>query len=247
MYPEICKIGHFTIYSFGTMLVLAFLVASTLARRRAKSQNINPDIIFNLLFFTFIVAILGARFLYILQNIGYYLKNPSQIIMLQHGGLSWFGGLVFGVIFDVLYLKKKKLAVYKIMDLVIPFVALGQAIGRIGCLLNGCCFGKSVSKFGLYFDYFTGEKIMRIPTQLYSSLLLLAIFIILRFLQERPHEEGEIFFTYLLLYCFKRFFIEFWRADSPRLILNLTLFQIISLVIFSLALVKLILLKNLKN
>ena len=235
MYPEIYQIGPFTIYSYGSMLVLAFLISSALARSQARRQNINPGIIFNLAFIVFIWGILGARLLYVIENINYYLKNPSETIMLQHGGLSWFGGLILGVVSGIIYLKRKNLKVYTILDLVIPFVAIAQAIGRIGCLLNGCCFGK-ISKFGLYFDT---HKLILIPTQIYSSLILIFIFIILRFLQDRPHREGNIFFTYLLLYSVKRFFIEFWRADNEVIFFRLTLFQIISIVIFCLALIKL--------
>lgn len=243
MHPIICKIGPFTVYSYGLMLVLAFMVSSTLAKFQAKRQeHINPDLIFNLSFFVFISGIIGARLLYIIENINYYIKNPIEIIMLQHGGLSWFGGLIFGILFSIIYLNKKNLSLYKFLDLIVPFVALGQAIGRIGCLLNGCCFGK-VSKFGLYFDV---HKLVLIPTQMYSSLALIFIFVILRFLQNRPHREGEVFFIYLLLYSVKRFFIEFWRADHEAILFGLTLFQIISIVIFCFALWKLILIKKVK-
>ncbi len=242
MYPVICKIGPFSIYSYGLMLVVAFAVSSTLARLQAKKQNINPDIIFNFSFVVFISGIIGARILYIIQNLSYYLKNPLETIMLQQGGLSWFGGLVFGLVSGIMYLKKKNLSVYKILDLIIPFVALAGGIGRIGCLLNGCCFGR-VSKFGIYFAV---HNSILIPTQIYSSLSLIFIFIILRFLQERPHKEGAIFFAYLLFYSIKRFFIEFWRGDNEMIIFRLTLFQIISMVIFCLSFLKLLLIKKSK-
>lgn len=243
MHPIICKIGPFTVYSYGFMLSLGFGLSLILLNLRAKKENINADIIVNFSFTALIWGIIGARIFYIIENIRYYIKNPLEIIMLQHGGLSWFGGLLFGVIFSVIYLKKRKLSVRKIFDLCVPFAALAQAVGRVGCLLNGCCFGK-VSKFGLYFDAY---KSILIPIQLYSSLALILIFIILRFMQDRPHKEGEIFFTYLLLYCAKRFVIEFWRADNEIIFLNLTLFQIISIAVFFFALIKLILIRKIKT
>ena len=243
MHPELCKIGPFTIYSFGLFLMLAFLVAAGLVRRQAKKENINPDFIFNLSFLTFLVAIAGARFLYVLSNLKYYTDNPLEIIMLQHGGLSWFGGLIFGVAFAVVYLKKKKLSVYKVLDLVVPFLALAQAIGRIGCFLNGCCFGR-VSEFGIYFPV---HKAILIPTQIYSSLTLIVIFVVLRIIQKRPHKDGEVFFTYLVLYCTKRFFMEFLRADTAKLFFDFSLFQIFSIIIFCLSFIKLILIKKAKN
>lgn len=228
MHPIICAIGPFTVYSYGLMLALAFAAGVSLAGRQAKRENVNPEIIFNFSFLVFISGIIGARVFYIIGNLGYYLKNPAEIIMLQRGGLAWFGGLILGTACGIIYLKKKSLPLCKTLDLVIPFVALGQAIGRIGCLLNGCCFGRA-SRSGLYFDVHSDYLI---PTQLYSSLLLTVIFIILRLLQDRPHKEGEIFYSYLFLYSLKRFSIEFWRADNPRILLGLTLFQLLSLALF---------------
>lgn len=236
MYPIICQIGPFTLYSYGLMLVVAFISGSLLAGFQAKKENINPDVIFNLAFIAFISGIIGARAFYTLENFNYYLKNPIEIIMLQHGGLSWFGGLILGSLSGIVYLKAKRLPIYKILDLIVPFVALAQAIGRVGCLLNGCCFGK-VSKFGIYFPV---HKAILIPTQIYSTLSLLLIFVLLRFAQDRPHKEGEIFFFYLLLYSVKRFFIEFFRADNNIIFFGLTLFQILSIVVFLLSAIKLI-------
>jgi len=229
MFPEICKLGPFTIYSYGLMLVVAFMVSAALASVRARKENFNPDIIFNLLFISFISGVIGARVFYVIEHIGDYIRNPIEVIMFQRGGLSWFGGLILGSASGIIFLKNKKLKVYKVLDLIAPFLALAQAIGRAGCLLNGCCFGKE-SSFGIYFT--THGRIL-IPVQAYSSVLLIFIFVILRFLQDRPHKAGSIFFIYLLLYSLKRFSIEFWRADNEIVLLGLTLFQLISIAIFA--------------
>lgn len=242
MHPIICQIGPFTIYSYGLMLLAGFAAGSTLAGFEAKKQNIGPNIVFNFAFIAFVYGIIGARTLYIVENTGYYIRNPLEIIMLQHGGLSWFGGLALAVISGLIYLRKKNLPIYRMLDLIAPFVALAQGIGRIGCLLNGCCFGK-ISKFGIYFP---AHQERLIPAQAYSSLALIIIFIILRLLQDRPHKQGGIFFAYLLLYSLKRFFIEFWRADNAIILFNLTLFQLISIAVFFLSLIKLLLVKQSK-
>lgn len=236
MLPEICSIGPFTVYSYGLMLVLAFFVASYLATLQAKKEGVDPDLIFNLCFLVFISGIIGARAFYVFDNFSSYLHNPVEIIMLQHGGLAWYGGVIFSSLTAILFLKKNKLRIFKILDLLVPFVALGQAIGRIGCLLNGCCYGK-VSQFGIYFKVF--NQIL-IPTQLYSSLLLLLIFFILRFMQDRIHLPGTILCSYLFLYSIKRFFIEFFRNDSPRIFHGLTIFQLLSLGMFTISLLILI-------
>jgi len=228
MMPYICKIGPFTVFSYGLMLVVAFVVAGFLAARHGRKEGFNPDEIFNFLFFVFIAGIIGCRILYVLYNLQFYMENPLEIFMLQHGGMAWFGGLILGSAAGFFYLKRKGLPVLKFLDLIIPFVALGQAIGRIGCFLNGCCFGK-ISEFGVYFPSLDE---VRLPTQIYSSLLLLTIFIILRLFQDKPHKPGMILAGYFLLYSLKRFVIEFFRGDSPYLFLNLTLFQLLSIGLF---------------
>ena len=232
MLPEICRVGSFTIYSYGLMLVLAFFVSAFLSSQQARKEQMDGEQIFNLCFYVFIFGIIGSRVFYVLINAPFYLHNPLEIIMLQHGGMAWFGGLIFGTSGAILFIKKHKMDLFRSLDLLAPFIALGQAIGRIGCLLNGCCFGRE-SEFGLYFKVF--NQIL-IPTQLYSSLLLLLIFISLRFKQDRKHLPGEIFCSYLFLYSLKRFFIEFLRNDSPRMFYGLTLFQILCLAMFFLSL-----------
>jgi len=228
MHPLICKVGPFAIYSYGVMLAFAFLVSSYLAKKKAQTVGINPEIIFNLAFIAFIFGIIGGRLLYVIFNFDYYIDNLSEIFKLWHGGLSWFGGLFLGSVAGIVYINRKGLSVYKVLDVIVPFVALGQAIGRIGCFLNGCCYG--VLGF--------------IPIQIFSSLLLLIIFIILGFLQERPHKAGEILFLYLILYSIKRFFVEFWRADNKILMFGLTYFQIIAIAIFFFSVWKLLSLKR---
>jgi phosphatidylglycerol:prolipoprotein diacylglycerol transferase len=163
--------------------------------------------------------------------------------MLQRGGLAIFGGIIFGSAFAWVYIKKNKMGLLATADLLVPFIALGQAIGRIGCLLNGCCYGKP-SVFGIYFPAL-GQKL--IPTQLYSSLLLFLIFFILRFMQERKHLPGQIMYSYFFLYSIKRFAIEFFRNDSPRIFHGLTVFQILSLALFFFSLAMLIRTFTLKN
>lgn len=199
------------------MLALAFLVSTYLLKQQAKRENFNPDTVFNLVFLSFLAGVAGARIFFVVENWRYYLSQPLEIIMLWQGGLSWFGGLIFGSLAAGLYLRKKKLPAAKSLDLIAPFLALAQSIGRIGCFLNGCCFG---TIFGF------------LPVQIFSSFALLAIYIFLRLAQARPHKPGRIIFLYLLLYSIKRFFVEFWRLDNPAVFRNLTLFHILSIALF---------------
>jgi phosphatidylglycerol:prolipoprotein diacylglycerol transferase len=236
MLPEICRIGPFTIYAYGLTLVLAFFVSAYLASRQAKKAHLDPDKIFNLLFYVFISGIIGSRIFYVCSKLSFYLKHPLEIIMLQHGGMAIFGGIISGFICAYLFIRRNKMELLTTLDLLVPFIALGQAIGRVGCFLNGCCYGK-VSDFGIYSPL---AKQVLIPTQLYSSLLLFLIFLILRFMQARRHLPGQILYCYFFLYSIKRFCIEFLRDDNPRIFYGLTIFQLLSLAMFFFSIVMLI-------
>ncbi|MFH1202645.1 MAG: prolipoprotein diacylglyceryl transferase [Candidatus Omnitrophota bacterium] len=228
MCPVLLKIGPLTIYSYGLMLALAFFAATYLASRAARIKGISPDLITDFCFWVLISGIVGARLFYVLLNLDYYFDNPLEIIMLSHGGLAWYGGLVFAIGTGIFYLKIHKQNFALILDLIIPYVALGEAMGRIGCLLNGCCYGKAAS-WGLYFPV---HKAVLIPTQLYSSIILLIIFLILRKIQIKTNKQLIVFFSYLIMHSIGRFFIEFLRADSKPLFLNLTIFQYMSIFVF---------------
>lgn len=223
MHPIICEIGPFTVYSYGLMLAISAFVCIFLLSCEAKRQGFNPDIIIDFVFWILVSGIVGGRIFYVLLNLAFFKQNPKEIFMLWHGGLVWYGGLFAGIIFGLLYLKIKKLPMLKTIDLVAPYASLGQAIGRIGCFLNGCCFGKTVSLGAYSFAQF--------PVQLFSSLNLCIIFLILKYRQKKSHPTGEIFFLYLMLASLERFIAEFFRGDSSVFIGNLTIFQIISLIV----------------
>ncbi|MFH1577611.1 MAG: prolipoprotein diacylglyceryl transferase [Candidatus Omnitrophota bacterium] len=243
MYPVIYSFRYLTMYSYGLMVAFAIGMAAFLLTRQAKKQGFNPELIYNLCFIAFFSGIIGARILYIILNFDYYLDNPFEVFMLNRGGLVWFGGFILASLSCVIYLKHKQLDIYKILDLAIPYVALGQAIGRIGCFLNGCCFGNEVLRGGLYFPV---HHRTLIPVQLYSSLFLLGIYITLRILQGRTQRKGEIFYFYIFLYSLTRFFVEFIRGDSGIFILGLSVFQVISIVLFIFSLVMLTRIKGSK-
>ena len=180
MHPIICKIGPFTVYSYGVMMAIAVLVCSTLLSKDAKRLKIKPEIIFDLVFWVVLFGILGARVFYVLLNLEYFRQNPLEIVMIQNGGLAWQGGLVFGMLAGFFYIRRHALAFRETLDLIAPYVALGHSIGRIGCFLNGCCYGKEVS-WGIYFPLYRAHLH---PTQLYESASLFLIFLVLRKFKE---------------------------------------------------------------
>ena len=180
MHPVICHVGPFTIYSYGLLLVAAFLVASLLAAQQARQKGLVAQIVQDFSFVVLFAGILGARLAYIVINLDFFMHNPLEMVMLQHGGLVWYGGLAVGAGAGIIYLYRQKVDILRYADLIAPFVALGQAIGRLGCFFNGCCFGREAA-WGMYFP---AQDEVLIPTQLISSFLLVVIFLILRFAGE---------------------------------------------------------------
>jgi len=230
MKPILLEFGAFKIYSYGAMLALGFLLASTLAMRTAKKESIPPEKILDFSLVLLIAGIIGARMLYVILNWPDFANAPVNIIFLNQGGLAIYGGFALGVPIGIWFVRKSGLPLYKTLDLMSPYVALAQSIGRIGCFLNGCCYGRPTDFFLSVYSPATDSRVH--PTQLYSSLALLFIFAILRYFYEKRRFDGEIFFYYLLLYSSSRFFIEILRGDSAVSVLGFTLFQAISLLIF---------------
>ena len=233
MHPIICKIGPVTIYSFGLMLAAAVLVCSYLLGKEAALKGIAKDLIHDFVFLIVFSGLVGARIFYILLNLDFFKQNPKEIMMIQNGGLAWQGGLLAAALTGIVFIRRKGLPILKFADLAAPYIALGQAIGRVGCFLNGCCYGKPVW-WGVYFPVY-GERLH--PTQLYDSFGLLIIFLILRKIERSIHVPGKVFSFYLMLASFQRFIIEFWRADHQFSFFGLSEFQVGSIVIFSIGMI----------
>lgn len=222
MYPVIFQFGFIQIYSYGVMLVFAFWIFVFLLTRQAPALNVRNDFFWNLSLVILLAGILSARLAYIALNLRFFLDNPQEVFMLWHGGLVWYGGFLGGLLSGIIYLKRRKMPILRTLDMMMPYVALAQSIGRIGCFLNGCCYGR-----------------LFIPAQLFSSFGLLIIFVILRLLQGRPHRQarlsgrqGFILACYLIAVSLERFIEEFLRGDSPRNFGGLTIFQVISIAVF---------------
>jgi len=231
MGPILFKIGPVTIYSYGFMLALAFLATTTLAMRHAAKEGIASEKILDLMLVILITGIIGSRIFYVALNWRDFLEEPLSIFLLNRGGLAVYGGFAIAIPSGIYFIRKNGLALFKTLDLMSLYIVLGQAIGRIGCFFNGCCYGKETTSFiAMYFPAIASRAH---PTQLYSSFALVVIFVVLRRNYNRTYRfEGEIFFSYLIFYSVMRFFMEMLRGDSPSFILNYTLFQCISVVLF---------------
>ncbi len=229
MHPIICQIGPLTIYSYGLMLAIAVVVCSSLLSRDAKRYQIKSEVILDLVFWIVVFGLIGARIFYVLLNLDFYLNHPWKIIAIQEGGLAWQGSFVSGMLAGIFFIKKHALPLRPTLDLVAPYIALGHSIGRIGCFLNGCCYGREVP-WGIFFPAYQARLH---PTQLYESVSLFIVYVILKKYQSRSPQPGMVFVFYLFLSSLERFVVEFFRADHEWTWAGLSVFQIISLMILA--------------
>jgi phosphatidylglycerol:prolipoprotein diacylglycerol transferase len=215
MHRVFLKLGPVTIYSYGVMMALAFLAGIFMASYNFKKNGKPKELAFDLAITVMLSSIIGARIFYVLTNMSYFMNNPSEILKVYHGGLVYYGGFIGGLIGGFIFVKIRGFSFFEIADPVSPVVSLGQAIGRIGCFLNGCCYGRATScSLGVKFPVLH-DGICRIPTQIYSSLANFLIFLFLMWRFKNQKFNGEIVADYLMSYGIFRFIIEFYRGD-PR-------------------------------
>jgi phosphatidylglycerol:prolipoprotein diacylglycerol transferase len=224
MHPVLLKFGPLNVYSYGVMVAIGFALATACAYMHAPKFGIDRNNVVDLMILMLVFGIAGARVFYILQNLTYYRLNPSEMLNLSKGGLVWYGAFIAGLGISAIYIKIKRMDFWASLDLAAPYIALAQALGRVGCFLNGCCYGVAMADGLLH------------PTQLYSAATLLLIFVALRIWQDHRHFKGEIFLGYCILYSSKRFLMEFIRGDNPGIFLGLTISQVISCVVFVISL-----------
>ena len=254
MHPIAFQLGSFTIHWYGVMIALAFLVGLWTASRRARRENIPGDKIADVVLWLMAGSIIGARFVYVTT----YWKDEfagqplSEIFMIQHGGLVYYGGLIGAVLAGVIYLRWKKLPLWKTADVLAPSIALGNAFGRIGCFLNGCCFGRVCSlpwavrfpnqsyawamqnQQGLPGVGPNSPSLPVHPTELYDALDNFVLYLLLAWLFRHKKFDGQVFATYLIGYAVTRTIMECFRGDYPpdHIHYGLTPGELVSIPIF---------------
>jgi phosphatidylglycerol:prolipoprotein diacylglycerol transferase len=225
MHPIIFIYGPFTVYSWGLMVAIGFIGALITGSKYADRENISYDLVYEIFIRITIASLIGARLFYVLAFPSDYLRDPLSIIYLNQGGMVFLGGFVGAVLSLIPFAIKHRTSIWKIFDLLSPATMLGYAIGRIGCFLNGCCYGIE----------FCG---IQQPTQLYSSLAGFMIFFALVLLYPKKKYDGQVFLAAACLYSLYRFLIEFLRY-SPVHILIFTPNQLLLAGIFTVILITL--------
>jgi phosphatidylglycerol---prolipoprotein diacylglyceryl transferase len=219
MHPTLFQIGTFKVASFGAAMVVAFFVALAISRARAKRYSVTPEQVSDVAFWVILFGILGARLAFILQELPEYLKNPKSLLTLQFQGLTSFGGLILGGIAAVVICRKKKISVPAFMDIIGPAFVVGSAIGRVGCLLNGCCHGINDSHAFPFSVFSTESKTLCAPAQLYDTTMCLVGIVVLLSIERAKVANGTLrlgqpFGWSLIVYGLSRFVYEFFRAGA---------------------------------
>jgi phosphatidylglycerol:prolipoprotein diacylglycerol transferase len=230
MYPKILDLGPVTIHTYGLLLALAFIAGIWITSRNAKKVGVSPDSIWNMGLVVIFSALVGAKILLLLSDYQYYSRNFREIFSLStlRSTGVYYGGLLLALGSAAWYLMKKRLPAWTIADLAAPGIALGQAIGRLGCLTAGCCYGKPTSlPWGITFrSQYAYENVgvpLNIPlhpTQIYESVGSFFLFLFLTRRLSRKHITGQIMLEYLSLYAVLRFVIEFYRNDDRGFVLH---------------------------
>lgn len=236
MYPVLLQLGPVKVFTYGFLLALAFISALYLAGREAKRRGWDPQVIYDLGFYIVIAALIGSRLFHVVLEWSYFRAHPWEILALWKGGLAFQGGLVVGLLTVIYYIRRHGLPFWDTLDILAVGMPFGQFVGRLGCLMAGCCYGRPTNlPWGIAFTHpetlASPRGVPLHPTQLYESLLSLGVFFLLRSLAPRQRFAGQLLAAYFILAGLVRFLVEFWRGDDrgPVLFWQMPTTQVVAL------------------
>jgi phosphatidylglycerol:prolipoprotein diacylglycerol transferase len=254
MHPILFDFDGLTIYAYGVLLAAAYLLGLQFALRRARARGLDGQRVMDLGIWIIISALVGAKLLLFIVDFRRYTENPRELLELLRSGGVFYGGLIAAVVVALVYLRRHKLPLWTTTDVFAPGIALGHIVGRLGCLMAGCCFGRPTSvPWAITFrdpaamiNVGSPLGVPLHPTQLYEAgaeALILAFLLVFE-RRGRPF-PGRTFWTYMLLYGISRFFIEFYRGDSRGLVFAvLSTSQFVSVILVPLSIVMLVVLSR---
>jgi phosphatidylglycerol:prolipoprotein diacylglycerol transferase len=237
------------VYSYGVLLAVAYLAALQLAVVRARRQGIDGARVMDLGIYLIIAALIGAKLMLVAVDFNYYVSQPGELLSLVRAGGVFYGGLIAAVVVDLWLVRRYGLSMWTTADLFAPGIALGHVIGRLGCLLAGCCYGRPTDvAWGITFtdpvaheNVGTPLGIPLHPTQIYDAGAELLILILLLVTERRGRTfSGQTFWLYILLYGISRFVVEIYRGDDRGAVGMFSTSQFISIVAIPLAIAMLL-------
>lgn len=235
MYPELLKIGPLTIYSYGLMAALGFLLGGFLLERELQRKGKNKELAGSIIISAIIGGIVGSKIYYLIQN-PQLLQDNFLGSVFSGAGLIWYGGVIGGTITVAWWIRRKGLPFLLVADLMAPLLLLGQSMGRMGCFLSGDgCYGPpSDLPWAMSFPNGVVPTMETVhPTPLYDTILLLALFFLLWSLRKKDFRPGTFFGLFGIFMGVERFFTESWRTDPKYILGFLSEAQIISIILFT--------------
>lgn len=214
MHPVLFRFGGLALHSYGFMLALGCALGIWRAARNAKRAGITEAQTLDIGLLVVLIGLAGARLTYAALNFREYALQPASILYVWDGGLTFFGGLAFGGIAGLIWAIRHNVSIPRLADLSAPTIALSYGIARIGCFLNGCCYGAACSLPWAVRFHADGGDALTVPShpvQLYSSAVSLCIFGILVLLERRDLRPGRLFALWLILSSLERFWMENFR------------------------------------
>ncbi|MGA2367667.1 MAG: prolipoprotein diacylglyceryl transferase [Dehalococcoidia bacterium] len=217
--PVILTLGTLEIRWYGVMIVLAVVAAIGVSLLEARRTGYSQDVIWDVALWALIGGIVGARLLHIIDQWNYYMMHPAEL--LNFAGLAIWGAMLGALIAIVIYVLVKKISLWQLGDIAVPGGILGQAIGRVGCLINGCCYG-DVCDLPIAVSYnnpnsYAPQGVPIYPTQLFHLIWNLIGFGILWLLRKRLKPQGQLFMLYFVVFGVGDFVIHFFREGEPFL------------------------------
>lgn len=235
MYPVIFSYGPLHLYSYGLLVATGVLCAIFFIRSNAMLVGLNPDTSVDLAIATVISGFTGARIFYVIQFWDFFKNAPLDVFKIWQGGIVLYGGLIGGLLGFAFFIKLSRLSFLPVLDLFVPAMSLAQGFGRLGCFLNGCCFGAECDLPWAVKFSFLGEKVH--PTQLYEAVFCFLLFVFLYRLLKKKLSAGKVALAYFIIYPIGRFLVEFFRGDQKYYLFHLTIAQWTSVLVIILTLI----------
>lgn len=216
MHPILFEVGNFSVESYWAFMVLGFIIGGIVVYWQAKKKNLDPQKAKYLIIITIISAFIGSRLGYVFLNFNSYQKDLLKILRFWKGGFSWQGGFIVAFLITFfLVLKNNKENLGKWCDSYILGILIGHSIGRIGCFLNGCCYGITTNLPWAIKNLSLGDNLLRHPTQLYEAFSYFLIFLLLYFYSKKTKlKNGSLFFIGTTFHSLARFIIEYFRYNK---------------------------------
>lgn len=224
MHPELLHWQFIHLRSYGVMLAIAFLAGTWLALREARRTGLDEDRVISVILITLVASILGARGLYVLEHVNEFRHEWGSVFALWQGGLTLYGGIVAGAAAGLIGARQLGLPMWRVADALTPSLAIGTAFGRVGCFLNGCCYGKPTRlPWGVRFpqDSFPAQEFGNVPvhpSQLYFALAGLVLFAITYAWRKRVRVPGTLFWAFVAMFALVRIPLDMTRVYEPEAI-----------------------------